>query len=230
MGVVHGETSTGVCNPVSDIAALVRRHDALVVVDAVTSLGAVPLEVDAWQIDACYSCSQKGLGAPSGVAPVVFSPRALARRVACRSFYLDWGLLQDFWVRRKYHHTISAPLVYTLDEALAEVEDEGLAARWDRHRTVHQAFVEAMAELGLALLPPVSERLLSLNAVRVPEGLDEAAVRRTLLERYDIEIGAGLGPLAGKILRVGLMGSGAVPENVVRLAGALRHTLMESPS
>jgi alanine-glyoxylate transaminase/serine-glyoxylate transaminase/serine-pyruvate transaminase len=230
VGVVHGETSTGVCNPVGDIAALVRRHDALVVVDAVTSLGAVPLEVDAWQIDACYSCSQKGLGAPSGVAPVVFSPRALARRVACRSFYLDWGLLQDFWVRRKYHHTISAPLVYTLDEALAEVEDEGLAARWDRHRTVHQAFVEAMAELGLALLPPVAERLLSLNAVRVPEGLDEAAVRRTLLERDDIEIGAGLGPLAGKILRVGLMGSGAVPENVVRLAGALRHTLMESPS
>ncbi len=126
VGVVHGETSTGVVNPVKEIAALARRHDALTIVDAVTSLGAVPLDVAAWEIDACYSCSQKGLGAPSGMSPVVFSARAMARKVKCRSFYLDLDLLLDYWVRRKYHHTISAPLVYALAEALAEVEEEGL--------------------------------------------------------------------------------------------------------
>ena len=227
VAVVHGETSTGVLNPVREIAALALEHDALTIVDAVTSLGAVPLEVDAWGIDACYSCSQKGLGAPSGMSPVVFSARALARKVECRSFYLDLNLLLDYWVRRKYHHTISAPLVFALAEALAEVEEEGLESRWGRHERVHVAFVEALGALGLSLLPPPAERLWSLNTVRVPEGTDDAAVRKRLLQQDDIEIGAGLGPLAGKIFRIGLMGSGATAENVTTLAAALGRALKE---
>lgn len=227
VGVVHAETSTGVRNPVPEIAALARQYDALAIVDAVTSLGAMPLEIAAWGIDACYSCSQKGLGAPSGMAPVVFGPRALARKVECRSFYLDLNLLLDFWVRRKYHHTISAPLVYALSEALAEVEDEGLEARWARHEQVHRQFVDALANLGLSLLPPAPERLWSLNAVRVPDGADDAAVRRRLLERENIEIGAGLGPLAGRIFRIGLMGGGATPDNAARVAAALGEALGE---
>jgi alanine-glyoxylate transaminase/serine-glyoxylate transaminase/serine-pyruvate transaminase len=228
VAVVHGETSTGVRNPVAPIAELARRHDALTIVDAVTTLGAVPLEVDRWHIDAAYSCTQKGLGAPSGLAPVTFSSRALARRVPCRSFYFDLGLLQDYWVRRKYHHTISAPLVYALAAALEEVEGEGLEARWHRHESVHQAFVSRAASLGLSLLPPDADRLWSLNAVRVPAGVDEAAVRKALLSRDNIEIGAGLGPLSGKIWRIGLMGSGATMENVDRLLAAMGAALQET--
>jgi alanine-glyoxylate transaminase/serine-glyoxylate transaminase/serine-pyruvate transaminase len=221
VGIVHGETSTGVRNPVADIAAMAREHDALTIVDAVTSLGAVPLDVGGWGIDACFSCSQKGLGAPSGLAPITFSARALSRKVPCRSFYLDLGLLEDFWVRRKYHHTISAPLVYALDVALEDVEAEGLDRRWQRHERHHQLLVAGLEPLGLSLLPPQADRLWSLNTVRVPEGVAEAAVRRGLLEQHEIEIGAGLGPLAGKIWRVGLMGSGSTAENVDRFLGAL---------
>jgi alanine-glyoxylate transaminase/serine-glyoxylate transaminase/serine-pyruvate transaminase len=227
VALVHGETSTGVRNPVKEIALLAREHDALTIVDAVTTLGAVPLDVGAWQIDACYSCSQKGLGAPSGLSPVIFSARAIERRVPCRSFYFDFGLLRDYWVGRKYHHTISTPLVYALSEALAEVEEEGLAARWARHESVHQAFVAAAGGLGLSLLPPDGERLVALNAVRVPGGRDEAAIRRYLLQTHSIEIGAGLGPLAGKIWRVGLMGSGATSANVDRLTAALKQVFTE---
>jgi alanine-glyoxylate transaminase/serine-glyoxylate transaminase/serine-pyruvate transaminase len=225
VAVVHAETSTGVCNPLDAIARLAREHDALTLVDAVTSLGAMPLEIGAWGVDVCYSCSQKGLGAPSGLSPVTFSARALDRLVACRSFYFDLNLLLDFWVRRKYHHTISAPLVYALDAALAEVEEEGLDARWQRHASVHESFVRALDGLGLSLLPPPGERLWSLNAVRVPDGVEEAAVRKRLLDRQNIEIGAGLGPLAGRIWRIGLMGSGATLENVSRLSDALAEAL-----
>lgn len=227
VGLVHAETSTGVCNPAREIAALAHEHDALIVLDAVTSLGAMPLDIGAWGVDACYSCSQKGLGAPSGMAPVVFSPRALARKVECRSFYLDLDLLLDYWVRRKYHHTISAPLVYALVEALAEVEDEGLEARWSRHEQTHMAFVQAMENLQLSLLPPPAERLWSLNTVRVPDGINDARIRACLLENDGIEIGAGLGPLAGKVFRIGLMGTGATADNVRRLADALGRALKE---
>jgi len=221
VGVVHAETSTGVLNPVADVARLAREHDALTIVDAVTSLGAMPLEAGAWGIDAVYSCSQKGLGAPSGLAPVAFGPRAVARRVPCRSFALDIALLEDFWLRRKYHHTISAPLVYALVTALAEVEEEGLDARWRRHEQTHAALVAALDRRGWSLLPPPGERLWNLNAVRVPDGVDEAAVRRRLLEQHGIEIGAGLGPLAGRIWRIGLMGFGATAGNVERVTTAL---------
>lgn len=225
VGIVHGETSTGVVNPVEAVAGVAARAGALTVVDAVTTLGGVPLETGNWQIDVCYSCTQKGLGAPSGLAPISFSARALERRVPARSFYLDVGLLQDYWVRRKYHHTISSPLVYALNEALSMVDEEGLDARWARHRAIHQKFVAGLETLGLSLLPPPGERLWTLNTVRVPDGVDEAAVRRQLLQEYGIEIGAGLGPLAGRIWRIGLMGSGATDANVLLLLAALERCL-----
>jgi alanine-glyoxylate transaminase/serine-glyoxylate transaminase/serine-pyruvate transaminase len=225
VAVVHGETSTGVANPVGEIAEVAARHGALTVVDAVTSLGAVPLRVADWPIDVCYSCSQKGLGAPPGMAPITFSPRALRERVSSRSFYLDLSLLEDYWIRRRYHHTLSSPLAFALREALAAVEGEGLEARWQRHRQVHEALVAGLDALGLTLLAPPAERLLNLNAIRVPEGVDDAAVRRRLLEEHHIEIGAGLGPLAGRIWRVGLMGYGASLENVTRFLRALTQCL-----
>ena len=225
VAVVHGETSTGIVNPVADIVAAAAQHGALTIVDAVTSLGGVPVDTGGWGADVCYSCSQKGLGAPSGLAPITFSPRALETRVPSRSFYLDLGLLEEYWLRRKYHHTISAPLIFALHEALVSAAEEGLEARWARHQRNHLALAAGLDAIGLSLLPPVSERLWTLNAVRVPEGVDEAAVRRRLLEEFGIEVGAGLGPLAGKIWRVGLMGSGSTLANVTLLLGALEHVL-----
>ncbi|HEX6976056.1 MAG TPA: alanine--glyoxylate aminotransferase family protein [Vicinamibacterales bacterium] len=225
VAAVHGETSTGVVNPIADLVRIAREHDALTIVDAVTTLGGVPVTTGAWDADACYSCTQKGLGAPSGLAPVAFSTRALSRRAPARSFYLDLALLQDYWVNRKYHHTISAPLVYALRAALAMVQEEGLDARWQRHQRTHEALVAALDSIGLSLLPPVGERLWTLNTIRVPSGVDEAAVRRRLLTEFGIEIGAGLGPLAGKIWRVGLMGSGATAANVTFFVAALGEIL-----
>jgi alanine-glyoxylate transaminase/serine-glyoxylate transaminase/serine-pyruvate transaminase len=223
--VVHGETSTGVVNPVAEVVALARDHGAIAIVDAVTSLGAVPFDAAAWGVDACYACSQKGLGAPSGLAPILLSARARARCAGRRSFYFDVELIEDYWLRRRYHHTISAPLVYALHAALGEVEAEGLDARWQRHERHHQALVAGLARMDLSLLPAARERLWSLNAVRVPANVDEAAVRAHLLQRDNIEIGAGLGPLAGKIWRIGLMGSGATADNVDRVLSALGDAL-----
>jgi alanine-glyoxylate transaminase / serine-glyoxylate transaminase / serine-pyruvate transaminase len=233
--MVHAETSTGVLNPVAEMCRIAAARGAMTVVDAVTSLGAHPVDAAAWGADVVYSCTQKGLGAPSGLAPIVFSKRARSFRLkaeaaaggaeAPRSFYFDLKLLEDYWLNRKYHHTISAPLVYALREALMVVADEGLEARWERHRTNHLALVEALAALGLGLLPPPGERLWSLNAVAVPAGVDEAGVRKRLLDEHGIEIGAGLGPLAGKIWRVGLMGAGSTRENIARLTGALKPLL-----
>ena len=229
VAIVHAETSTGVLNPVREVAALAAEHDALTLVDAVTSLGAMPVEMAAWGLDICYSCSQKGLGAPSGLSPIAFSRRALDRRVKCRSFALDVDLLEAYWRERKYHHTISAPLVYALHTALEEVEEEGLDRRWARHERVHGALVDGLRPLNMTLLPPPGERLWSLNAVQVPPKVDEAAVRRYLLDRHDIEIGAGLATLAGRIWRIGLMGSGATAANVTRVITALGEAIHDSP-
>ena len=225
VAMVHAETSTGVLNPVADIMSLARRHGATTVVDTVTSLGGMPVRAAEWGIDVAYSCSQKGLGAPSGLAPISFSEGALAKRAPSRSFYFDVGLLEDYWLRHRYHHTLSAPLMYALREALVAAEDEGLDARFDRHERNHRALAGGLDALGLSLLPPQGERLWTLNAVRVPDGVDEAAVRRALLEQFDIEIGAGLGPLAGRIWRVGLMGSGSTLANVLLILGALHRAL-----
>jgi alanine-glyoxylate transaminase/serine-glyoxylate transaminase/serine-pyruvate transaminase len=228
VALVHAETSTGVCNPVPEVAALAAEHGALTVVDAVTSLGAMPLRVAEWRIDVCYSCSQKGLGAPSGMAPITFSPRALERRAPARSFYFDLALLEDYWIRRRYHHTLSSSLAFAVREALTIVEEEGLDARWARHQRHHLALAAGLEQLGLSLLPPPDERLWTLNAVRVPPGVDEAAVRRRLLEEFSIEIGAGLGPLAGRIWRVGLMGAGSTMANVLLFLGAFERCLRAS--
>lgn len=223
--IVHAETSTGVLNPVQTVAAIAREHDALIIVDAVTSLGGMPLDVGGWGLDAVYSCSQKCLGAPPGMSPIVFSKRALEKKAACRSFYFDLALLEDYWVRRKYHHTMSASLVYALREALVSVEEEGLHARWKRHEQNHLAFVKKLDQLGLQLLPKPSERLWTLNAVSVPLGVDDAAVRKHLLQHFNIEIGAGLGPLAGKVFRIGLMGTSSSQELVDLLTNALENAL-----
>jgi alanine-glyoxylate transaminase / serine-glyoxylate transaminase / serine-pyruvate transaminase len=225
VAMVQGETSTGVLNPIRELAAVARRHDALTIVDAVTSFGGVPLEVEKWGIDVCYSCTQKCLGAPSGLAPIVFGPRALDRAVTCPSFYFDLQLLRDYWLNRKYHHTMSSALVCALYEALTMIEEEGLEARWARHETNHRAFVKGLSAIGLSLLPPEGERLWTLNTVRVPDGVDEAALRKRLLEEFSIEIGAGLGPLAGKIWRVGLMGTSSSARLVVLLLGVLQTVL-----
>jgi len=225
VAMVQAETSTGVCNPIREMAGVARDHGALTIVDAVTSLGGIPLEVGAWGIDACYSCTQKCLGGPSGLAPIVFGPRALEQRVKGRSFYFDLTLLEDYWLRRKYHHTMSSTLVYALYEALAIVEEEGLDARWARHERNYRTLVSSLAELGLTLLPAERDRLWTLNAVRVPDGVDEPSVRIHLLDEFNIEIGAGLGPLAGKIWRVGLMGASSSPRLIVLLRGALESAL-----
>jgi len=225
VAMVHAETSTGVLNPIQPLAAIAREHGALTIVDAVTSFGGHPLDAGGWGLDAVYSCTQKCLGGPSGLAPVVFGPRALAQRVKCRSFYFDLTLLEDYWLRRKYHHTMSSTLVYAIDEALAIVEEEGLDARWQRHERNHRALLDSLTTLGLSVLPRDGERLWTLNAVRVPDGVDEAAVRKHLLEHFNVEIGAGLGPLAGKIWRIGLMGASASPQLIVLLRGALESAL-----
>ncbi len=225
VAVVHAETSTGVLNPVADVMELAAGHGALTIVDTVTSLAAMPVAAGTWGADICYSCSQKGLGAPSGMAPVSFSARALERRAPSRSFYLDLSLLEDYWIRRKYHHTISSPLVFALHESLLVVDEEGLEVRWQRHERHHRALAAGLDALGLSLLPPPGERLWTLNAVRVPEGVDEATIRRTLLDEFNIEVGAGLGPLAGRIWRVGLMGAGSTVNNLILFISALERVL-----
>ena len=222
---VHAETSTGVLNPVKELAVLAHEHGALILVDAVTSLGGHPVDVGGWGLDAVYSCTQKCVGAPSGMAPIAWTPAAQARKVACRSFYLDLALLEDYWVRRKYHHTLSSTMIYALREALLAVEEEGLEARWARHERHHLALARGLAAIGVDLLPPESDRLWTLNAVRVPAGIDEATVRQRLLREFNMEIGAGLGPLAGRIWRVGLMGASSTPALLVLFLGALEHIL-----
>ncbi len=225
VAMVHAETSTGVRNPIGDLSAVAHDAGALVIADLVTSLGGHPVEMATWGIDAAYSCTQKCIGAPSGLAPVAFAPSALARRVPSRSFYFDLGLLEDYWVRRKYHHTMSSTLIYALREALLAIAEEGLETRWARHDRHHQVFAAGIEAMGLSLLPPMPERLWTLNAVCVPEGVDEVAVRRDLLERFNIEIGAGLGPLAGRIWRIGLMGASSTPQAVLLLLSAMESVL-----
>jgi alanine-glyoxylate transaminase/serine-glyoxylate transaminase/serine-pyruvate transaminase len=215
VGIVHAETSTGVRNPVKELAAIAREKGALTIVDTVTSLGGQEFDLAGWGVDVAYSCSQKCIGAPSGVAPLV----------NCRSFYLDLRLLEDYWLGRKYHHTMCTSLIYALREALQMVEEEGLPARQARHERHHLALAAGVDAMGLSLLPPAGERLWTLNTIRVPTGVDEAAIRKTLLTTYNIEVGAGLGPLAGKIWRVGLMGASSTPQTLLQFLAALEGAL-----
>lgn len=230
VGLVHAETSTGVEQPVEPVAAAARAAGAFTVLDVVTSLGTIPVPIDRWGIDAAYSCSQKGLGCPPGLAPITISPRAAAR-IAARdraigSFSLDLNRLAAYWgSERAYHHTAPCSLLYALHEGLALVLEEGLAARYDRHLAHHAQLRAGLEALGLALIAPREHQLPTLHAVQVPAGVDEAQVRRRLLAEHGIEIGGGLGPLKGKIWRIGLMGEGSDRNHVLLLLAALRAVL-----
>jgi alanine-glyoxylate transaminase/serine-glyoxylate transaminase/serine-pyruvate transaminase len=191
----------------------------------VTSLAGQEVDLAGWGVDVAYSCSQKCLGAPSGMSPIAVAGPARARLVPCRSFYLDLKLLEDYWVGRKYHHTLSTSLIYALREALQMVEEEGLDQRIARHERHHHALAAGVEAMGLSLLPPAGERLWTLNTIRVPSGVDEASVRKALLSTFNIEVGAGLGPLAGKIWRVGLMGAGSTPQSLLQFLAALESAL-----
>jgi alanine-glyoxylate transaminase/serine-glyoxylate transaminase/serine-pyruvate transaminase len=231
VSVVHAETSTGVCNPVAPIGSLVHPTGALYLVDTVTSMGGIPVEMDAWHCDALYSGTQKCLSCPPGLAPVSFSQRAVdklrGRRSKVPNWYLDLTLIMSYWegARRVYHHTAPVNMLYALYQALVCLQDEGLAAVHARHLAAHHQLADGLKPLGLELTVEPPYRLPMLNAVTVPSGIDEAHVRTTLLHEHAIEIGAGLGPLAGKIWRVGLMGHTARSANVDRLLAALRMVL-----
>lgn len=230
VAVVHAETSTGAWTPVEEIARLAREAGALLVLDAVTSLGGCPVRVDDWGIDAVYSGTQKCLSCPPGLAPVSMSPRAMQvatqRRTKVQSWYLDVNLLSSYWGQeRVYHHTAPISMNYALHEALRLVLEEGLEKRWARHRENHLALVEGLKGLGLGLASQEGHQLWQLNAVTVPAGADEAGVRKRLLNDFGIEVGAGLGPMKGKIWRIGLMGETSRRENVDRVLAALRECL-----
>lgn len=225
--LVHAETSTGAWQPLQDVGALCRAHNALFIVDAVTSLGGIPVEVDTWGIDACYSGTQKCLSCPPGLAPLTVSPRGMSairnRRVPCPSWYLDLSLIADYWNdhSRVYHHTAPISMLYGLREALRLVHEEGLPARAARHQMNSDALLAGLRTLGLSPLPPQGCRLPMLNCVTLPDGIDETMVRTRLLQEYGIEIGGGLGPLRSQVWRIGLMGESSQHAHVLTLLNAL---------
>lgn len=230
VAIVHAETSTGALQPLEEIAEVVHKHGALLLVDAVTSLGGVPVRMDQTGIDICYSGTQKCLSCPPGLAPLAINERAeevlKARKTPVANWYLDMTMIQKYWgSERTYHHTAPISMNYALREALRLVEEEGLPARFERHARNAQMLWDGLSALDLTLHVPAEHRLPSLTTVRVPDGVDEAAVRRRLLEEYNIEIAGGLGALKGKIFRIGLMGFSSRAENVVTLLGALERIL-----
>ncbi|MFN2348137.1 MAG: alanine--glyoxylate aminotransferase family protein [Thioalkalivibrio sp.] len=231
---VHAETSTGACSDVKTLTEIAHRHDCLVIVDSVTGLGGVELRMDDWGVDAIYSGSQKCLSCTPGLSPVSFSEAAVARIKArthkVQSWFLDLNLVMGYWgggAKRAYHHTAPINALYALHESLVILQEEGLENAWARHRAQHEALKAGLDTLGLTMIVPEANRLPQLNAVKVPEGVDEAAVRKLLLNDYSLEIGAGLGPLAGKIWRIGLMGFGANRKNVLFCLGALETALAD---
>jgi alanine-glyoxylate transaminase/serine-glyoxylate transaminase/serine-pyruvate transaminase len=232
-GVFGGRmTSTGAWQPMEAIARVVREAGALLLVDAVTALGGIPVEVDAWQVDAIYAGTQKCLSCPPGLAPISFSPRAmeviLSRKTPVQSWYLDVSLLANYWGQsRAYHHTAPINMTYALYEALRLLHEEGLENAWARHRANHLALKAGLEALGIRYATAPGHTLPQLNAVLVPPGVDDAAIRSGLLTRFGIEIGAGLGAYKGKVWRIGLMGYGARPANVLLLLAALEQLLEE---
>jgi alanine-glyoxylate transaminase/serine-glyoxylate transaminase/serine-pyruvate transaminase len=225
--IVHAETSTGVINPVAEVGSLFRNSDTLYLVDTVTSLGGVDVRTDDWNIDAIYSGTQKCLSCPPGLAPLSFSEKAMAklngRKTKVPNWYLDLSLIANYWGQnRVYHHTAPVNMIYGLYQALLLILEETPEKVFQRHRESHQALVSGLEEIGLKMLVNKPHRLPMLNAVLVPEGVDELAVRRRLRSEFKIEVGAGLGPLAGKIWRIGLMGHTARKENIARLLAALK--------
>jgi len=235
VGLVHAETSTGALTPPLEISRLAHDAGALMVLDTVTSLGGCPVHVDGWGIDACYSGSQKCLSCPPGLSPVTFNSRAMEiaakRRTKVQSWYLDANLLSSYWGQeRTYHHTAPISMNYGLHEALRLVVEEGLERRWKRHEESCRVLKERLADLDLSITSQAGHQLWQLNAVGVPEGVDEARVRRQLLDEFNIEIGGGLGPLKGKIWRIGLMGYNATSRNAEKVVEALRACLEETPA
>lgn len=232
LGIVSAETSTGAHQPVEGIAKLCHEHGALIAVDCVTSLGGVPVEVDDWGLDAVYSGTQKCLSCPPGLAPVTFSPRAVEaidkRTRKVQSWYLDMQMVKDYWgSSRAYHHTAPINMNYALHEALRLVLEEGLETRFARHRRNHLALKAGLEALGVEYAGVDGHRLPMLNAVFVPAGVDDAAVRKQLLTEFGIEIGGGLGPWKGKAWRVGLMGTASSAANVLLFLAALEKCLLD---
>lgn len=231
VAVVHAETSTGVANPVGEIAPLVKATGALLLVDGVTSLGGMPVTLDEWGADIFYSGTQKCLACPPGLAPFSASEAAVAklkaRKAKVPNWYLDLSMIVNYWegAKRAYHHTAPINMIYGLYAALLRVVTEGLTATHARHTAAHEQLVAGLESMGLKMLVQAGARLPMLNAVVVPDGVDEAAVRSRMLAEHHIEIGAGLGPLAGKIWRIGLMGYNARPQVVERVLGALKKVL-----
>jgi alanine-glyoxylate transaminase/serine-glyoxylate transaminase/serine-pyruvate transaminase len=230
VGIVHAETSTGAGQPIEPISRVVHEAGALLLVDTVTSLGGMEVDVDGWRVDACYSGTQKCLSCPPGLSPVTFGPDAeriiATRKTPIQSWYLDMSLVRQYWgSERLYHHTAPINMIYGLHEALRLVLEEGLQARWQRHLACHRQLCSALEGMGLKLLADPAHRLAMLNAVAAPDGVNEADVRKRLLEEFDIEIGGGLGALKGKAWRIGLMGDSATPQNVQALVTALKQIL-----
>ena len=232
VGIVHAETSTGAGQPIEAISRAVHDAGALLLVDTVTSLGGMEVNVDGWQIDACFSGSQKCLSCPPGLAPVTFSmasEQAMAnRKSSVQSWYLDMNMVRRYWgPERVYHHTVPINMHYALHEALRIVLEEGLQACWQRHRKYHLVLKDALEEMGLTYLTDPEHILPMLNAVAVPEGVDDAEVRKRLLEEYCIDIGGGLGEFKGKAWRIGLMGQSATQRHVDVLLSALKTILAD---
>jgi alanine-glyoxylate transaminase / serine-glyoxylate transaminase / serine-pyruvate transaminase len=229
---VHAETSTGVRNDAKALCALAKQYECLTIVDAVTSLGGIELDVDGWHIDAIYSGTQKCLSCVPGLSPVSFSQNAIEvikkRRNPVQSWFLDMDLVMGYWgqgTKRAYHHTAPVNSVYALHEALVILQEEGLESAWQRHADMHHKLRDGLEKLGLRFVVKAESRLPQLNMVQIPEGVDDAAIRRRLLQEFNLEIGAGLGVLAGKVWRIGLMGYGATQSNVDYCVDALYQVL-----
>jgi len=232
LAFVHAETSTGAQSDAKTLCELARKYDCLTIVDAVTSLGGTPVQVDEWQIDAIYSGTQKCLSCTPGLSPVSFSERAQDkiknRKSRVQSWFLDLNLVMGYWgpgAKRAYHHTAPVNALYGLHESLVMLQDEGLENAWNRHRSNHLLLKAGLESLGLDFIVKEADRLPQLNTVTIPEGIDEAQVRSQLLNEYNLEIGAGLGSLAGKVWRIGLMGHSSRAENIMLCVGALKDCL-----
>ena len=230
IAVVHAETSTGVCQPLEDLAKIAQDCGALFLVDMVTSLGGMEVSLDKMGVDAAYSGTQKCISCPPGLSPISISPKGMEvlenRKTPVVSWYLDMTMVRSYWgAERKYHHTAPINMIYGLREALRIIAEEGLEARFARHQANHRALVAGVEAMGLSMLVPEKERLPMLNAVRIPEGADDLKVRKALLSEFGIEIGGGLGDFAGKIWRVGLMGHASRPRNVFLFLSALETVL-----
>ncbi|MDE2090263.1 MAG: alanine--glyoxylate aminotransferase family protein, partial [Gammaproteobacteria bacterium] len=234
VGFVHAETSTGAESDVKTLVELIHRHECLAIVDAVTSLGGSPLLVDGWGVDAVYSGTQKCLSCTPGLSPVSLSERAVtrikARKSKAQSWFLDLTLVMNYWSgagKRAYHHTAPINALYGLHEALVMLKEEGIENSWVRHKRNHLALRAGVEAMGIEFLVKEGHRLPQLNAIKVPEGVNEALVRQRLLEEFNLEIGAGLGGLAGKIWRIGLMGYASSPKNVLFCLAALEKVLTD---